>query len=267
VPVSGAWAQCPRCQERFFINPAGSSLEDLTRPIGDEGPGSSPSRAGRATPRDSSSQRLLERLKAKRGLPEELPYEPSLIIVYPEPAVPDSVYKAVSVLMLCLPLVAVIWLFSSTNTRLNRGPETPPASAATIVEQLNERDSPERIRTDLLAIKRDHMIRRRGFYGVGFSGPESRVFNYFMTRLAPGVCDGVRYLQINAPQSGAAGFTVTGLCLAPEGRRLVMRVDWVGRGRSRISFPYNRSSEDFLLLLDAAGTAGAPNSRVTRPGA
>lgn len=245
VPAAGAWAQCPRCRERFFINPAGSSLEDLTRPFANGDSGSAAPRRG-ASARDSSSQRLLDRLKAKRGQPEEPGYEPGQVIVYPEPALPGSVYQAASVVMLCLPLLAVFFLFSSANTRLNRPAAPPPAPVSTAVERLNDQENPELIRKDLVSIKRDHLMRRRNLYGMGYSGPESRVFNYFMNRLAPGVCDGVHYLQVSVPMGGVSGFSMTGLCLAPEGRRLEMRVKWSDQG-GRISFPYNQRFEDFSL--------------------
>lgn len=245
VPAAGAWAQCPRCQERFFINPAGSSVEDLTRPFPGDTPDSSSARAGGVAGRDSSSQELLDRVKAKRGLPKEIAYEPELIIVYPEPAPPDYVYRVASAAMLCLPLLVAFLLFSSTNSRLNRV-EPPPAPVNTAVDRLNDRDNPESIRTDLMNIKRDHVLRRRTVYGIGYSGPESRVFNYFMNRLAPEACDGISYLKITVPDGGGRGFRATGFCLTPEGRRLDMRVDWIGQG-SRITFPYTNRSEDFTL--------------------
>lgn len=255
VPAAGAWAQCPRCQERFFINPAGSSVEDLTRPFPGV-PDSSSTRAGGVAGRDSSSQQLLDRVKAKRGLPKEVEYEPELIVVYPEPALPDYVYRAASAAMLCLPLLVAFLLFSSTNSRLNRD-EPPPALVNTAVDRLNDRENPELIRTDLLNIKRDHALRRRPVYGIGYSGPESRVFNYFMNRLAPGACDGISYLQITVPGEGGRGFRATGFCLAPEGRRLDMMVDWIDQG-SRITFPYTDRSEEFGLQSPGGPSRTAP---------
>lgn len=262
VPAAGAWAQCPRCQERFFINPAGSSIEDLTRPFAGDAPEASSARAGGVAGRDSSSQRLLDRVKAKRGLPEEVEYEPDLIIVYPEPALPDYAYRAASAAMLCLPLLVAFLLFSTTNSRLNQV-EPPPAPVNTAVDRLNDRENPESIRADLLNIKRDHAFRRRAVYGIGYSGPESRVFNYFMNRLAPEACDGVSYLQITVPGGGGQGFRATGICLAPEGRRLEMRVDWIDQG-SRITFPYTNRSEDFGLQSPGGPMRTAPKMAAGR---
>lgn len=262
VPPAGAWAKCPRCQERFFINPAGSSIEDLTRPLVQDQPGALAAAAAGPRQRDQSSQRLLDRLKAKKGQTNEPDYEPGLITVYPEPVIPGYIYQAASVVMLCLPLVVVFLLFNSADAGLSRSAPRSEVVSATVV-QLNERANPEMIRQDLVGIKRDHVARRRNAYGVDYSSPESRVFNYFMERLAPDVCSGIHYLEISTSiGSDSPGFTATGLCLEPEGRRLQMKVDWVGPN-SRVSFPYNQSAENFSLhpssTADAAFPAGRPS--------
>lgn len=247
VSESGAWAQCPRCQERFFINPAGSSIEELIRPPDKGQPASLASgTAGRR--RDTSSQELLDRLKARQGQsPGASAYDPGLIIVYPEPAIPEWAYQAASVALLCLPLLAIFLLFNSANQRLDRGGALRPEPAVTAVDRLNNQEDPELIRKDLRTIKRDHMMRRRNVYGVGYGGPESRVFKYFMNRLAPGVCSSIEYLQIVVPNSGPPRFSVTALCLEPEGRRLEMQVAWDSTSNSRVTFPYSQRTESFDL--------------------
>jgi len=244
VPEAGAWAKCPKCQERFFINPAASSPQDLARPI----PRAAQPTAAGLGPRgrDQRSQNLLDHLKAKQGRLDEADYQGGLITVYPRAVVPDFVYQAVSAILLCLPLVAIFMVFSSSGDRLG-SVEPRPEPVTTAVERLNDQENPVLIQRDLVSIKRDHLMRRRSLYGVGYSGSEARVFKYFMHRLAPDYCAEIRYLQVSVPNPVEAGFSATALCLEPEGRRLVMRVDWLDASHSRVSFPYNGRTEDFTI--------------------
>lgn len=277
VPASGAWAQCPRCRERFFINPAGHSLEELTRPFASgpaeaapgpapaPGPASAPGPVSASGPasasapaaspgrpvRDANSQRLLDRLKAKRGPQADEPddYEPGMVMVYPEPAIPESVFRAASAAMLCLPLLAIFLIFSFSGSRLAKPAAARPEPEITTVGMLNDYESEAMIRQDLSNLRRDQLMRRRSLYGVGHNGPETRVFQYFMHRLAPNVCAGVRYIQVSVPNSPAgpdAGFTMTGFCEDPEDRRLAINIEWAGRA-GLVFVPYNQKTERFSL--------------------
>jgi hypothetical protein len=235
VPAAGAWAQCPRCLERFFINPAGMSFESLTTPA--------PRPAAPRSRRDEAGRELLSRLKNRQGEHNEAPFfEPGLVTVYPQAAVSEIVQRAMASVLLCLPLLAVGYLFySASSSRADRPPEPEQLPA---VAKVNDNSSLEIIRKDLVNIRRDLASRQSQPKGIDYSGPEVRVFKYFMARLTPDVCSGIHYLEIKP--TAAAGFRALGHCVDPTGLVLEMRVEWDGL-RSLVSFPQYGQAEELEI--------------------
>jgi hypothetical protein len=250
VPATGAWALCPRCRERFFINPAAVPIEKLTRPAAAPG-ASGPAPRGR----DQASQRLLENMKNKRGLEDEAP-RPDLITVYPRPAVSETLYLALGALLLCLPVVGIVALFQSAA---GYQPAGPPAPAPTALSKVNHRENEESIRKDLVGIRNDLANRRRSVIDIEHSGPQARVFKYFMGRLAPDICSGIYRLEMT-PSESPSGFTARGHCLEPDGRILEMRVDWAG-SEALVSFPEFQQSEELDLYPLPEARVAAPSAR------
>ena len=243
IPAGGAWAVCPRCRERFFVNPGALPLENLTRPV--SAPSAPNPSGGASRGRDQASRRLLESMKNKQGLKDELPpFDPGLITVYPRPALSASIYRGLGFLLLGLPVAGIIALFLSASRQPPAdGPPAP--QPVTALSRVNTQGNEESIRKDLITVRRDLANKRRQVVNINYSGPESRVFNYFMGRLVPEICSGIYQLELT-PLDSLAGFTAKGLCLEPEGRELKMRVDWAGR-YGIITFPDYREIEEVEL--------------------
>ena len=219
VPAEGAWARCPKCQERFYVRPPG-------RPSPLDLPDERPARPAGAGRRDPESQRLIDRLRAKSGRPADDPpeFDPGALILYPEALGWPRVQAAAPWILLALPLVLIIGFFYSLGNREN--PPPPPPQKA--MERMRDDMRPEVIRNDLLSIKRHLMrLKRVQIMNVGHKGPESRVFEYFRNLLVPGVClDDIDNIAIEAPYPNA-GFTATGTCRGRSlGKELIMSVRW-----------------------------------------
>ncbi|MDR0882136.1 MAG: zinc-ribbon domain-containing protein [Candidatus Adiutrix sp.] len=243
IPAAGGWARCPKCRDRFFLKPGGQAAVDLARPF-QEPPTAqaSPTRPGR----DEASQKLLDRLKDKNraGQPDKglEDFEPGEIIVFPAPALSETACQYIGLALLSLPLLAIILVLSWGRTT----PAVVSQVSPTALKRLNTEDSPEIIRADLLNIKRDLLRRRRPHIDVDYSGPESRVFKYFMGRLTPpDYCSGITHLEIAASQP-TSGFVATGFCQGEAYKLLEMKASWTIWG-VRVQFSDYPGQEEFEM--------------------
>lgn len=248
VPPAGAWARCPQCRERFFVNPAALSLENLSEPES-----FSPNPGG-----DQASREVLARLKKRLGVAGEAPpLEPGLATVYPRAAASENLRLAVSCFLLALPLLAMACIFQTVSAA-SRAQAPPQAVPLAAVARLNDNSNRELIREDLMGIRR-YLVNRQGravSQKIDYSGPEVRVFKYFLSNLLPEVCSGIHYLELE-PSPSSSGFSAFGHCLEADERIVEMRVEWQG-SRALISFPlFRQASAEFEMFpppLDRSST-------------
>lgn len=244
IPATGAWAKCPKCQERFFINPAAQSAVDLTTPF--QRPNQAPAPLGR---RDSSAQQLIERVRAKRGLPTDQRRdafdESGLVMVYPKPAVSAGTYQAIGLALLAVPILFIVIFFSSLPDSESSDSSRPkPAEIVTKINDINSNHA--LIRQDLLNIRKGLVNRPRPVYGAGYSTSETRVFNYFVANMLPeDICSRTDYTEVTRLTS-AYGFTAKGRCLQGKGNVLELRVEWTTQ-KAMILFPYYQAKSEFDL--------------------
>ncbi|MDR0882296.1 MAG: zinc-ribbon domain-containing protein [Candidatus Adiutrix sp.] len=244
IPAAGGWACCPKCRDRFFLKPGGQAAADLARPL--EPPAAAASLPNRG--RDAASQKLIDRLKGKNrgGRPEQglEDFEPGEIIVFPAPSLSAAACQYIGLALLSLPLLAIILVLSWGRERAE--PPAAPAAGPAAVRRLNVAESPVIIRADLRNIKRDLLRRRRPHVDVDYSGPESRVFKYFMARLTPpDYCPGITHLEMAASQP-SSGFSATGFCQGEVYRLLEMKVTWTTWG-ARVQFTGYPGQEEFEM--------------------
>jgi hypothetical protein len=217
LPLAGAWAKCPGCQERFYIKPPGQPV-DL----------SAPPQAFPPLPANSQANRdLAARIKRRQNRVESreevVEYDPEAITVFPERAASPAFYSALAGFLLLLPLAAVAVAFS----RVDIPPPPAPKYGQPLLAAIDPKTR-NLVRNELIGLRREFMNRRPFSSGVNYSGPESRIFNYFMEILAPEACGGISYLKIesSAPRQG---FTATGTCTDDENAFLKLDITWPNR--------------------------------------
>jgi len=232
IPDKGAWGRCPKCHDRFFI-PASNQKPDLA---GSYQPVRQAKQYGAADKQSLERQRLLERLKTLNGEndAEELPdFDPSLITVYPELQQAPRLRMFFCVLFLIIPVIFTIVFFSISSKIPLEDPRSPTDSSSLYIPDI---DPKAVIRGDLLSLRQKMMRRGRFSSGVNYTGPESRVFNYYMEQLVPGLCtQGISYIEIKS-LSASTGFSATATCLEHFDKKIEMKVHWPGR-KATISFP------------------------------
>ncbi|MDR1921666.1 MAG: hypothetical protein LBS31_08000 [Candidatus Adiutrix sp.] len=191
-------------------------------------------------PRDRESQELLNRLRANQPAPEPV-YTLDAIMLYPEPAPSPLICQLTAAAALALPVILMAVGFSQISSR-----STAPAAStvSAYLARFNTEDDEALIRGDLLNLKRETARRGRMTLGVRHRGPESRIFKYFMTRLAPEACRGITYVEISA-FSPLEGFSAKADCLE-AGKSLEMDVRWDGR-LALVTFRGYRGQEEFNL--------------------
>ena len=226
IPVAGAWAKCPRCAERFFI-PAPDKTLDLAPTSRVKAP--SFASGGKNTDR----QELLSRLKQKKGT-DVPPIDLNEITVYPDYVQYPMLRRVVIGVSLLLPLVVVAVGFF-TATPVIPPVQAPPAPSQNI-ELSKQQDSAEDIKSEILHLRQRLMFSGQFKFYIGFSGVETKIFNFFMNRLIPNVCTSISHLEMSSktPQNG---FTAVGSCIdkgAPP--KVEMEVEW-GTRTITVSFP------------------------------
>lgn len=242
LPPQGAWARCPKCGHPFFIPPAtvASPVSELP-PVREYKP--APFKAGQ---RDLESQKLLERLKERQGLPPRP--EP------PDPSDNDAWVRIVEArrfpskaglwgasFILVLSIFFLGYVFCGGNQDKIRN-TTAVSQEETIWPGMAQEDV---IRRDLIYIRKSISIYRQKNIEIEASGPESRVFKYFMAQLAPGVCSGISALTIEVNEHDI-GFKAIGQCLESPSTYLVMHLDW-GQNLALISFEGQPGRTEFSL--------------------
>ena len=231
VPATGAWACCPKCQERFFVRPVteqktvpdtfAASQPGASKPVGLRG-------------RDQDSQRLLERMRQKRPELKTADYPPvdfSAITLYPEYVSSPVARQVVTGILLVAPLLVMAVIFHSSSQV-----GAQPMVASTLLIKMNDDANIDLIRRDLRNMRR-YLQKYKNSVNmeIDYSGPESRIFNYFMDKMVPGVCEGNGITLLHLAANPASnGFKATGTCAGSK-RQVEMQVTWQER-LARISF-------------------------------
>ena len=229
VPVSGAWAKCPRCAERFFIPALDKTLNLTATP---QARASSFS----AGVKSSERQELLSRLKKKNGtaIGEEPPIDLNEITVYPEYSESPMLRKVVTGVLLVIPLVFVIVAFLSAT------PVTSPDQVSSIAQEkisvFKPQESIAYIKKEIMSMRRRLMFRGEFKFDIDSSGVETRVFNYFMNKIIPDICKNISHLEMSSMDS-QYGFKAVGSCIDKGSpAKVEMEVQWSGN-IAIITFP------------------------------
>jgi len=186
---------------------------------------------------------MLDRLRAARGDEawgshnEDLGAEIPMVTIFPEPALSPAVGQAIGIALLCLPVLVLTMIFFSSKP-----PQPPPVSTAVFEEKFNDEMNVELVRADLVAIRKKMMRQQRVIYAVDFTGSESRIFKYFVHRLAPGRCDSFTRLDLESDKP-IKGYLVTAACVEGSLKELKMEVTWTDR-TARVHFPDYPEYED-----------------------
>jgi len=235
VPAAGAWARCPKCQERFFLKVRGA-LDPLAAETGP---------AGRLRPggRTAGEQRLLDRQRARMGRAEtslEGPDGLGEVTVFPAPAPNYGLYGLAAALAVGGFLGFLAHAFRSAGDWTERPEPTAPPTAS-----YEERG----LAADLAAMRRDFRRRPGLRRNIGYSGREARVFKYLMAQLAPEACGGEFFsLRLWSPDT-RQGFKAIGACLNEGQTAPELEVKWMGEavqaglaGRGRLEISLSQGS-------------------------
>lgn len=249
VPVNGAWARCPKCGERFFIQPLGQGWMDA--PLQE-----AQAPAPKSRRRSPEAQKMLERLRSKSETEGRTSltgpaYDPATITVFPQPESSQALtWVAAAVLAFMVGYVLVGSFNQGGKVRV--ASEEPTTILG--VTAYGEKE----LRADLLALRRQSSGRPHLRRTVSYSGHESRVFKYFLAELAADECQEITRLDISADRSDN-DFNAVALCLDDRRSIPTMRVLWEGRD-AVVSFEGYSESRRFILFPQpgptmAAGTA------------
>lgn len=184
IPEGGAWAKCPKCQERFFINPKALNL--LTEGF--------PGEARPSLSKGRDTQKFIQKIRKKRGI-EDAPdgFDSSKMVALSIYSPPNyRLYVGVSIFLLLICAIWVINLFLQTS-----GPKEPLAQARPLTSALYDH---ENLRNDLITLRKRSAALHRVSWRIEASGAETRIFNYMMDALAHGVCPDISELEIKSDQ-------------------------------------------------------------------
>ena len=241
VPAAGAWARCPKCQERFFLKVKAAEPAP---------PGPA---AGRPHPagRTAEEQKLLDRQRAKMGRPQaetslEGPAGLGEVVVFPTPAPNYRLYGLAAALAVGGLLGFLAQAFRSAGG--SAGPEPVRAAPPLSYEDRG-------LVTDLNALRRDFSRRSGLSRNVNYGGREARVYKYCMSQLAPRACDGEFSILKLRSSNTREGFRAVGVCLdnedetAPE-----LEINW----RGRVAMAGVAGARPLEIPLASAGAGEAP---------
>ena len=245
VPPAGAWARCPKCQERFFIKPP--ALVE-TAPAPEAAP--SPTRD-----RSAAEQKLLARIKAKKGLEAQTsldgPFDATGLVVFPDPEVFYTPYFIVLGFIVAGLLGFFIQAFNSAPIP---APLPPPPPRPSVTEY-----GEEAFRADLTTLRRQLANKVRTNRRIEFSGPESRVFKFALARLAPNECQEIIRIRLWSGQL-LEGFQAEADCLERGRRTPRLTVRWatdpvqvsLAGQRQRLTVSLSRAAADTSVSTEQA---------------
>lgn len=216
VPNDGAWAKCPKCGDRFHVK---ARALDFDSPVSQ---GSSPLMRGRTI----DEQKLIDRLRLKNGFgarprssgPDD--DEENLVLIYPKQASPVWPYAMIVIIMVGGFLALLAGAFKGADYN-------PPAPVADNNRPVERPYDPDGLMADLKAMRSDFARQKNLNRHIDYYGREIRVFEHFLSTLAPEKCKEILSLQIRSPKT-VEGFTASGVCARGRVEVPALSVRWVG---------------------------------------
>lgn len=123
--------------------------------------------------------------------------------------------------------------------------ELPPSPAAVKVTEYGF----ERVKADLLYLRRKLARHDRYNQVINYTGIESRLFRHVQSLLAPGACNDIVSLRLNA-DSPRSGFTLQSTCLEPKQKGAAFDIRFMG-GWAVVRNQDTGRQLDFPLLANA----------------
>jgi hypothetical protein len=204
------WIKCPKCGERFR-----PQTEDLTlRPSAKPGD-SCPFPQRRKDVEDLLSRMDLGKLDRERR--EDVDFSLDAIPVIPDSPPRTRVYTAVTVFSVALVLVALGLIFHHSGAAEVQPPPdgTPPPLDY----------GQDMLLFDMMGLRGDILRLRHVDRTINYRGRESRIYKYFVSNLAPDLCQDITNLHLWSPRT-AEGFKMVATCLDAKKEAATLVVNW-----------------------------------------
>ena len=246
VPAKGAWARCPKCQDRFFIKPPAAPQPEFFQNA------QRPSAAPQVRGRSPEAQKLLDRLRPKRERVAETmmdgPGGLDVITVFPTPIVPYTEFAmmfGILAIVVALVIIRGFWISGEKAVITINTPQEVGVTAAY---------DEKRLKTDLINLRRAMFRKGSAFYTIDYTGLESQIFNYLMADMAPAVCPKISRLKIET-EKPRERVTFIGTCLDADRDTQVIELKWHDRS-ALITIP--DKAEKAFLLFPPLAESGKP---------
>lgn len=243
IPKQGAWVTCPTCSERFIIK-----LDDLSF---NEPP---PAAKAKQVPIGSPIKETKPHMY--RLWTQEQVGELEVTILDPVTPIVRRYWGIGLVIALALIFLAEALILRSSWRSANSMAELQQPSAPTVAAPYGE----EELASDLRTLQADSVARNFVDREVNFTGPESRVYKYAVSRLAPNACQSITSLNLFAREP-SAGLLLTATCYDPSGTAAAVKVVWHGREATLFIDGFERSGRlDSLIHPPAPSAPPAPGA-------
>ncbi|MDR2404956.1 MAG: hypothetical protein LBE27_01120 [Deltaproteobacteria bacterium] len=214
------WIKCPKCGERF--RPQSSDLvAQLTREPKVEGP----SPESRRKVEDLLNRMDLDKMSQAKQDRDEFSLD--AIPVIPEPPQRAKIFLVITALLVVAMLLAlgIIFKYSVAPPVQTQAAETPPPPDY----------GKDILLYDLMSLRKDILKLRHVDRTINYRGRESRIYKYFVSNLAPDLCQDITNIHIWSPQT-SQGFKMSASCLSPTLEAATLEVDW-NINAAKISIP------------------------------
>jgi hypothetical protein len=204
------WIKCPKCGERFR-----PQSEDLTAQLADAPKSTSPSPIGKKAVEDLISRMDLD--KMGQAMQDRDDFTLDAIPVIPEPPTRAKLYTSITIFLVVAMLVAlgvVFWNAVAPPVQ-TQAAETPPPPDY----------GKDMLLPDIMALRKDILRLRHVDRNINYTGPESRIYKYFVNNLAPDLCQEITGIHIWSPRT-SEGFKMKGTCLDPNQDPAILEVNW-----------------------------------------
>lgn len=242
VPPNGAWAKCPKCQERFFTK-ARPVLIDQTPATATK---EAPALPGK---RSQASQELLDRLQKKKTADEVFSDDTILITVFPEAVVNYQIYILFMILIGVGVIVVLIMGFQAAGVK-GRAVAKPQPSR--VIPEYGHQG----LKFDLISLRSAFHSHRNSGRTVTYQSPESRFFKYALARLAPDLCQEIVSVRTWTDRPYHQ-FKAQAICLEAGWSPPVLEVVWE-RGQAIITFPDQADQMELVVDLAKKSTSESP---------
>lgn len=146
-----------------------------------------------------------------------------------------------AIILVIVPLFLIGAFFKSAS-----GFRATPSPAPTAVAKVTPKIQQSQVKSELLWLRDSTIKRRHLLYSVNYTGPESKIFKHWQSKLIPNVCQQITSIKIQSPAPSYA-LTLTATCLDRSQGNVAMDIAWAGRGAA-ISFPAYNAREEVELF-------------------